>query len=79
MEGAKDRPEGEGTDSRDLVRLSPERQRRALELVHALANEPKGNPLADLLPFVGTLHAQSAREMEEAIEAECERVDPERW
>jgi hypothetical protein len=63
----------------DLERLSPERQRQAVELIRGLVAEPVGTPLADLLPFVGTLDAQSAREMEEAIEEACERVDAEGW
>ena len=72
-------PKGKRQILADLERLLPARQERAGELVHALVDEPKGTPLADLLPFVGTLDAQSAREMQEAIEEECERVDPERW
>lgn len=63
----------------DLEHLSPERQRQALELIHTLADEPQGTPLEDLLPFVGSLDAESAREMMEAIEEGCERVDPEAW
>lgn len=45
----------------DLDRLSPEKQRRAAELVHALAT-----PLGD---------DEAARQMMEAIEEGCERVD----
>jgi hypothetical protein len=64
----------------DLERLSPQQQVRAAQLVHGLvAERPRGVPGHDLLRFVGTLDAQSAREMREAIEEGCERVDPDEW
>lgn len=37
---------------------------------------PRGVPGRDLLRFAGTIDAKSAREMEEAIEEGCERIDP---
>jgi len=40
---------------------------------------PRGVPGRDLLRFAGTIDAESAREMEEAIEDGCERIDPEEW
>lgn len=53
----------------DLGRLSPELQRRALELVRSLAETaPKGASIEDLLGVAGTLDKRSAREMREAIE-----------
>ncbi len=61
----------------DLVRLSPEKQRRALELVHSLVEpSPEGATIEDLLTVAGTLDKQSAREMRSAIEEHCERIDP---
>jgi len=36
-------------------------------------------PGRDPLRFAGTIDADSAREMEEAIEEGCERIDPEEW
>lgn len=64
----------------DLGRLSAEEQQRAAELVHNLVSAtPKGTPGRDLLPFVGTIDDQSAREMIEAIDEECERVDQDEW
>lgn len=61
----------------DLDRLSPEQQRRAAELVHALVSS--GAPGRSLLRFAGTLDDDSAREMTRAIEEGCERVDLDEW
>jgi hypothetical protein len=64
----------------DLERLSPEMQARAAQLVHSLVSTtPRGVPGRDLLRFAGTIDAESIREMEEAIEDGCERIDPEAW
>ena len=64
----------------DLEQLSPEQQERAAELVHGLVSaRPKGTPGRDLLRFAGTLDDESAREMTEAIEEGCERVDLDEW
>jgi hypothetical protein len=64
----------------DLDRLSAAEQQRAAELVHSLVSAtPKGTPGRDLLPFVGTIDDESARQMIEAIEEECERVDLDEW
>lgn len=64
----------------DLDRLSPEQQRRAAELVHGLVSAlPTGAPGRSLLRFSGTLDDESAREMTQAIEEGCERVDLDEW
>jgi hypothetical protein len=64
----------------DLDQLSPEMQMRAAELVHGLVSPlPKGTSGRDLLRFFGTLDDESAREMREAIEEGCERVDLDGW
>jgi hypothetical protein len=64
----------------DLDRLSPEQQKRAADLVHGLVTTlPKGASIEDLLKLAGTLDDQSAREMMQAIEEECERVDLDEW
>ena len=63
----------------DLDRLSPDLQERAAELVHGLVGSlPKGASVEDLLS-VGTLDEQAAREMMQAIEDGCERVDVNEW
>lgn len=41
-----------------------------------VSSPPKGVPGRDLLRFAGTLDPVSVREMREAIEEECEGVDP---
>jgi hypothetical protein len=65
---------------KDLDRLSPELQQRALELVHGLViPAPQGASIEDLLSLSGTLDKESAREMREAIEEHCERIDPSAW
>jgi len=64
----------------DLDQLSPELQKRAAEAVHRLASPlPQGASGRDLLRFAGTLDGESAREMREAIEEGCERVDLDAW
>ena len=60
----------------DFERLSPELQKRARDLVHGLVvARPKGATVDDLHPLVGILDEDSARQMMEAIEQGCERVD----
>lgn len=64
----------------DLDQLSPERQKQAAELVHGLVGRlPKGASIEDLMQLSGSLDDQSAREMMEAIEEGCERVDLDEW
>jgi len=65
---------------KDLDRLPPDLQERALQLVHSLvAPLPKGASIEDLMSLAGTLDDTSAREMREAIEEHCERIDPSEW
>jgi len=67
---------------RDLDRLPPDLQERALQLVHSLvapAPLPRGASIEDLMSLAGTLDDTSAREMREAIEEHCERIDPSEW
>jgi hypothetical protein len=65
---------------KDLDRLSPELQQRALRLVHDLVDpHPRGASIEDLMSVAGILDDESAREMIEAIEEGCERIDPEGW
>lgn len=63
----------------NLERLSPELQKRALRLVHGLSSRPRGASVEDLLSLSGSLDEESAREMREAIEENCERIDPHEW
>ncbi len=64
----------------DLDQLSPEQQKQAAELVHGLVSQlPKGASIEDVMQLAGSLDDQSAREMMEAIEEGCERVDLDEW
>lgn len=67
----------------DLERMTPEQQRRAADAVHSVLGGRKKLPPAPLgkefLPSMTLLDAESAREMEEAIEEEFERVDASEW
>ncbi len=63
-----------------LDRLSPEQQRRAAKLVHELTSPlPRGTAGKDLLRFSGTLDDASAREMLDAINEGCGRIDLDEW
>lgn len=63
---------------KELEQLSPELQERALRLVHGLS-PPRGASIEDLLSLSGSLDRESAREMREAIEEHCERIEPREW
>ena len=64
----------------DLEQLSPDMQVRAAQLVHGLVSAaPRGVPGRNPLRFAGAIDTESVREMEEAIEDGCERIDPEEW
>ena len=66
--------------ARQLEQMPEELQRRVLDFVQILAQpRPKGEPGKELLRFAGLLDADSAREIAEAIEAGCERPDPNGW
>ena len=65
---------------KDLDRMSPELQQRALRLVHNLVDpHPRGASVEDMMSVAGILDDESAREMIEAIEEGCERIDLEGW
>ena len=63
-----------------IDQLPVELQRRVIAFADALVlSNPKGPPGRDLLRFAGTLDEDSAREMQDAIEGACERVDVNEW
>ncbi len=66
---------------RDFEQLPPALQRRVQEFAHSLVEQaPEGTPGEELIPFVGILDEQSAREMDEAIQKHCEQLEPHaRW
>jgi hypothetical protein len=58
--------------------LPPEMQEQVLRFVASLSpSEPKGESGAALRRFAGSIDHASAREMTQAIEQECERIDAE--
>ena len=66
--------------SEQLEQLSPNLQRRVVDFAMALVQSvPKGTPGDELLRFAGTLDPEDAREMIEAIEAGCERINGDEW
>lgn len=64
----------------EIERLSPEQMARVYGYTQALtASRPQGVPSRSLLKYAGTLDAESARAMREAIEGAFEQVDPREW
>jgi hypothetical protein len=63
-----------------LSGMSEDEQRRVLEIARSLSAKP-GNGVSGsrLLRFAGTIDADDARLMSEAIEEGCERIDPNEW
>jgi hypothetical protein len=63
-----------------LHELPASQQQLVLEVVRSLANQkPQGVPAKDLLPLTGAITAEDARQMTNAIEEGCERVDANAW
>jgi hypothetical protein len=63
-----------------LHELPASQQQLVLEVVRSLANpKPQGVPAQDLLPLTGAITAEDARQMMDAIEDGCERVDANAW
>ena len=65
---------------KQLELLPPAMQEQVLRFAVSLTHvTPPGTPGIELLRFAGRLDPVSAREMREAIESECERVDADQW
>ena len=63
-----------------LHELPASQQQLVLEVVRSLASQkPQGVPAKDLLPLTGAITAEDARQMMNAIEEGCERVDANAW
>jgi hypothetical protein len=66
--------------AKHLEKLSPDLQERVLRFVASLSTAaPVGENGATLRQFSASLDSLSAREMIQAIEEECERVDAGDW
>lgn len=60
-----------------FARLGPAGKRQVLDYARSLGAAPgRGTPGAALLDFVGSIPPEDLREMAEAIEEGCERIDP---
>jgi hypothetical protein len=66
---------------KQLDHLPLELQKKVLEFAKALSvtTMPKGIAGRQLLKFAGIMDQDSAKEMNEAIKAGCERVDINEW
>ena len=63
-----------------MQELSVAQQRMVLEVVKSLASPPpQGTPARELLASAGVISAEDARQMTQAIEEGCERVDANAW
>ena len=66
--------------AKQVEHLPPTMQERVLRFVVSLATaSPTGERGVMLRQFSGSLDPVSARQMSEAIEQECERVDASQW
>lgn len=63
---------------REMENMPHDQQYRVLKFVRTLTT-PRGVPGKDLLKFAGTISPEDLRLMSEAIEEECERIDPDEW
>lgn len=61
---------------REMENMPRDQQYRVLEFARTLTPMPRGVPGRDLLKFAGTISAEDLRLMSEAIEEDCERIDP---
>jgi len=60
--------------------LDYEHQRRVLEFARILAvTGPKGVPGKQFLSFAGAIHADDLNTIKQAIEDNCEKVNPNEW
>jgi hypothetical protein len=66
--------------AKQVEALPPEMQEQVLRFVTSLSGSaPKGERGATLRQFASSLDSVSAREMVQAIEEGCERVDAGEW
>lgn len=63
------------------AKLGPDQQQRVLDLASALANTSsfQGVSGKDILEFAGTIDAEDAQAMMQAVDKECEQMDHGRW
>ena len=62
-----------------MEQLSEEEQRQVLRYARDLPSSPKKEGPAHFLDLFGTLDHESAQEMMQIIEEDCERIDANDW
>ena len=65
--------------ARQVGKLPLDAQNRVLQFVTSIAAATRGANGADLCQFAFSLDAESAQQMTQAIEEECERIDAAEW
>ena len=64
----------------EIQKLTPQQQESVLQYARSMTQPlPKGARLMDLAKFVGTIPGEDLREMQQAIEDACERVNTDAW
>lgn len=64
----------------EIHKLGKGQQAEVLEFVRSLAKpEIEGVPGRTLLRFAGTIDREDLNKMTEAIQADCESIDPDEW
>jgi hypothetical protein len=63
-----------------LERLSEQKQKQILEYVKAMLQEaPQGTPGRELLRFAGAIPTEEIEQIRQAIDQDCERINPNEW
>jgi hypothetical protein len=62
-----------------LHNLALPQQREVLTFVRTLATSPVGIPGTELLSFAGTVEMHDLVILQQAIDTDCEQVDPDEW
>ncbi len=62
-----------------INQLSEEEQRQVLRFANNLPTSSPKKSAAHFLDLAGTLDSESAQEMLQAIEEDCERIDADEW
>jgi hypothetical protein len=65
--------------ARQVDRLPPDMRDQVLQFVTSLAASARAGSGAGLRQFASSLDTISARQMMQAIEEECERIDASQW
>ena len=65
---------------KEVEQLPPPLQQKVVDFARSLVQpRPRGTPAKQLLKFAGILTPEEATAMINAIEEDCERIDPNEW